>query len=301
MESSNIIRSTIKALEEDYTRCLRGQSAILRPSLCALAEVVELCRALFFPHYYAHPDCSGEGQTPSISQMVERLHALLAEQITAALTIQPSAPRNPQLLAAQLIERLPTLRNRLLTDVEAAYLSDPAAETRDEIIACYPATKALVNYRVAHELHRLGIPLLPRILSEMAHSETGIDIHPGAQIGDYFTIDHGTGVVIGATCIIGAHVKLYQGVTLGAKNFPLDEEGNPIKHIPRHPIVGNNVIIYSNATLLGRITIGDHAVIGGNVWVTHDVAPHTTITKSAAPASPSTHEKTNFQPINKNR
>lgn len=129
------------------------------------------------------------------------------------------------------------------------------------------------NYRIAHELLQLGVPLIPRIITEMAHSETGIDIHPGAQIGHHFTIDHGTGVVIGATCIIGNHVKLYQGVTLGAKSFPLDADGHPIKHIPRHPILEDDVIVYSNATILGRITIGRGATIGGNLWVTEDVAP----------------------------
>jgi serine O-acetyltransferase len=126
---------------------------------------------------------------------------------------------------------------------------------------------------LAHELHKLRVPLIPRIITEMAHSETGIDIHPAAQIGTHFTIDHGTGVVIGATCIIGNHVKLYQGVTLGAKSFPLDENGNPIKHIPRHPILEDGVIVYSNATILGRITIGENAVIGANVWITQDVEP----------------------------
>jgi serine O-acetyltransferase len=131
----------------------------------------------------------------------------------------------------------------------------------------------LVNYRLAHELFLLGVPLIPRIISEMAHSETGIDIHPGATIGEYFTIDHGTGVVIGATCIIGNNVKLYQGVTLGAKSFPLDKDGNPIKGIPRHPILEDDVVVYSNASILGRITIGRGAVIGANVWVTQDVEP----------------------------
>jgi serine O-acetyltransferase len=131
--------------------------------------------------------------------------------------------------------------------------------------------KALINYRVAHELYKLQVPLIPRIMTEMAHSETGIDIHPGAEIGNYFTIDHGTGVVIGATCIIGNRVKLYQGVTLGAKSFPLDEKGNPIKGIPRHPVIEDDVIIYANATILGRITIGKGATIGGNIWVTEDV------------------------------
>ena len=166
---------------------------------------------------------------------------------------------------------LPQVRRTLATDVEAAYLGDPAAQNNGEVISCYPAIRALTCYRISHELYRLDVPLIPRIISELAHSETGIDIHPGAQIGEYFTIDHGTGVVIGATCIIGNHVKLYQGVTLGAKSFPLDVNGNPIKNNPRHPILEDGVIVYSNATILGRITIGRDAVIGANKWVTHDV------------------------------
>ena len=133
----------------------------------------------------------------------------------------------------------------------------------------------MTNYRIAHELHEMQVPLIPRMMTEMAHSETGIDIHPGAQIGEYFTIDHGTGVVIGATCIIGKHVKLYQGVTLGAKSFPLDKDGKPIKGIPRHPILEDNVVVYSNATVLGRITIGKSCVIGANTWVMEDMRPKT--------------------------
>ena len=137
----------------------------------------------------------------------------------------------------------------------------------------------MLHYRVAHELHKMNVPILPRILTELAHSATGIDIHPAAQIGEYFSIDHGTGVVIGATCIIGDHVKLYQGVTLGAKSFPLDADGNPIKGIPRHPILQDNVIVYSNATILGRITIGEGSVIGANLWVTEDMEPNTKVYK----------------------
>lgn len=175
--------------------------------------------------------------------------------------------------ATTFIYRLDDISRSLQTDVEAAYNGDPAAKSRDEIICCYPVIKALVNYRVAHELLTMGVELIPRILTEMAHSETGIDIHPGAQIGDYFTIDHGTGVVIGETCIIGRNVKLYQGVTLGAKSFPLDKHGNPIKGIPRHPILEDDVIVYSNSTILGRITVGKGAIIGGNIWITQDVAP----------------------------
>ena len=178
-----------------------------------------------------------------------------------------------QQLAADFISKLPELRRILATDVEAAYNGDPAATSRGEIISCYPIIKAISNYRIAHELVLQGVPLIPRIITEMAHSETGIDIHPEATIGHHFTIDHGTGVVIGATCIIGNYVKLYQGVTLGAKSFPLDDNGNPIKGIPRHPILEDNVIVYSNATILGRITIARGTVIGGNLWVTESTAP----------------------------
>lgn len=181
--------------------------------------------------------------------------------------------------ADKFIRSLDDIRKSLSTDVEAAYNGDPAASSFDEIICCYPVMKALMNYRVAHEFYKMGVDLIPRLLTEMAHSETGIDIHPGAQIGDYFTIDHGTGVVIGETTIIGNNVKLYQGVTLGAKSFPLDDNGNPIKGIPRHPILEDGVIVYANSTILGRITIGKNAVIGGNVWVTRDIAPGEKVTQ----------------------
>ena len=170
----------------------------------------------------------------------------------------------------------------LATDVEAAYNGDPAAKSHGEVISCYPAIRAILNYRMAHALLTEGVPFLPRIITEMAHSETGIDIHPGARIGTHFTIDHGTGVVIGETCVIGNHVKLYQGVTLGAKSFPLDADGNPVKGIPRHPILEDDVIVYSNATILGRITIGRGATVGGNIWVTEDVPAGARIVQSKA-------------------
>jgi hypothetical protein len=182
--------------------------------------------------------------------------------------------------------RLPEVRDVLATDVEAAYLGDPAAQNWGEVISCYPAVKALTIYRIAHELEVLNVPLIPRIMTELAHSETGIDIHPAAQIGRYFTIDHGTGVVIGATCIIGSHVKLYQGVTLGARSFKLDEEGNPIKNVARHPVLEDDVIVYSNATILGRIRIGKGAVIGGNLWITHDVEPGAVMKQTRGTSAP---------------
>ena len=207
------------------------------------------------------------------------LKAALENQILAGFmlsagcsTDSDSLRQKSEAMAADFIEQLPELRRTLHTDVQAMYLGDPAAVSYEEVIYCYPAIKAIINHRIAHQLFTQGVPVIPRMISEMAHSETGIDIHPGATIGKHFAIDHGTGVVIGATSIIGNNVKIYQGVTLGAKSFDLDENNNPIKGIPRHPIIGNNVIIYSNATILGRITIGDNAVIGGNIWVTTDVA-----------------------------
>ena len=250
------------------------------PSGHVLAEIVDLCRAILFPGFYGKSSLRTQTLPYHIGVDVERLHALIAEQILAGLCFGPhegedrrQVTAKAQELAAAFIEKLPGLRRLLATDVEAAYNGDPAAESYGEIISCYPIIKAITNYRIAHELLLLGVPLIPRIITEMAHSETGIDIHPGATIGHHFTIDHGTGVVIGATCIIGNNVKLYQGVTLGAKSFPLDEEGNPIKGIPRHPILEDNVIVYSNATILGRITLAQGTVIGGNVWVTESTKP----------------------------
>ena len=173
-------------------------------------------------------------------------------------------------------ERIPLLADLLSQDVEAIGGNDPAACNVQEIVYCYPAVSAMVHYRVAHELDTLGVGVIPRMLTEYAHSVTGIDIHPQARIGHHFAIDHGTGVVIGQTAIIGNRVTLYQGVTVGAKNFKYDETGKP-RNIPRHPIIEDNVTVYSNASLLGRITIGEGSVIGGNVWLTHSVPPHSRI------------------------
>lgn len=250
------------------------------PSSESLQRIIDLIRSIIFPGYFGYSTVNKHTIPYHIGVNVERLFNLLTEQILAGLCfgqennglrITPNRD-TASLLATQFISKLPEIRRIMATDVEAAYYGDPAATCFGEIISCYPAIRAISNYRIAHELLLLGVPLIPRILTEMAHSETGIDIHPGAQIGHHFTIDHGTGVVIGATCIIGNHVKLYQGVTLGAKSFPLDEEGNPIKGIPRHPILEDEVIVYSNATILGRITIGKGAVIGGNIWVTENVS-----------------------------
>ena len=251
------------------------------PSASALAEIVDLCRAILFPGFYGKSTLNSKTVPYHIGVRMDRLCHLLTQQVMAGLSFQKDTTDNSlcqlteksQTIVAEFIKRLPELRRILATDVEAAYNGDPAADSYGEIISCYPVIKAVTNYRIAHELMLLGVPLIPRIITELAHSETGIDIHPGAQIGHHFTIDHGTGVVIGATCIIGNYVKLYQGVTLGAKSFPLDENGNPIKGIPRHPILEDNVIVYSNATVLGRITLAKGTVIGGNVWVTESTEP----------------------------
>ena len=241
----------------------------LIPSAKALRELVELCRAVFFPGFY-----DGDGS-------LGRIHELMAGQIAAGLymderpkhgeTCKDTVRAEADRIATLVVERLPEVKALLETDVEAAYRGDPAASTYSEVVSCYPAIRALSIYRLAHVMHQEGVPLIPRILTEMAHSETGIDIHPAAQIGSHFTIDHGTGVVIGATTVIGNNVKLYQGVTLGAKSFPLGKDGVPIKGILRHPILKDNVIVYSNATILGRVTVGEGAVIGGNMWITDDV------------------------------
>ena len=287
---THLLAQTVTELSDDAS--LKGlfhehQDGDPLPSGKVLHEIIELCRAILFPGFYGKSTVNHHTIAYHIGMNIERLYGSLSEQILAGLCFAAERPEEdePQTdcsacdlyrekathLAAQFISRLPELRRILATDVEAAYNGDPAAESYGEIISCYPIIKALTGYRIAHELLILGVPLIPRIITEMAHSETGIDIHPAAQIGHHFTIDHGTGVVIGATCIIGNNVKLYQGVTLGAKSFPLDDKGNPIKGIPRHPILEDDVIVYANSTILGRITVGRGATIGGNIWVTEDV------------------------------
>jgi len=264
------------------------------PSSEKLATIVNMIREIIFPGYFGNTSLRQDIIRHYMGVYVDELFAMLSEQILAGLcfTCDRSEPisfkereQHAQNLAADFISYLPEIRRILVTDVEAAFIGDPAAKSRSEVIYCYPAIRAISNYRIAHRLLQLGVPLIPRIIGEMAHSETGIDIHPKAQIGESFTIDHGTGVVVGSTCIIGNNVKLYQGVTLGAKSFPLDEQGNPIKGVPRHPIVEDNVIIYAQATILGRIRIGHDSVIGGNVWVTNNVAPYSKVLQFKAKES----------------
>lgn len=231
-------------------------------------RIVSLCRHIVFPQFFGPAAVEGSSLLYHTGIAVEELHHLLEALIAV---VMPEA--DVRAIANDFISYLPELRRVLLTDAEATYLGDPAAVSVDEVIFCYPGIRATLNHRIAHRLLKLGVPLVPRMISELAHRDTGIDIHPGASIGESFVIDHGTGVVIGATAIIGRNVKLYQGVTLGARSFDRDAYNNPVKGVPRHPIVGDDVVIYSNTTVLGRITIGSGAVIGGNLWVTEDVAP----------------------------
>ena len=262
------------------------------PSVSSVREIMNLLRAILFPGFF------GDGHTKSslsaqysIEVCLEQAYDLLYEQIINSLCFENSEESCCKEEAASVtvafINRLPQIKYLLSTDVKAMLDGDPAAKSVSEIIFCYPAIRAIMHQRVAHELYNLHVPVLPRIITEMAHSDTGIDLHPGASIGEFFSIDHGTGVVVGQTAIIGNHVQLYQGVTLGAKSFTLDENGLPMD-VPRHPIIEDHVTIYSNTSVLGRITIGKGSVIGGNIWLTHSVPPYSKVVQSKEKSSVST-------------
>ena len=259
------------------------------PSIDSLREVISLVKSIIFPDFFNRRRNSCVTRVHYIGVGVDKLYSLLRREIENGLRFDDSRSNGDtediaSKMAIDFIDSLPEIKRMLLTDVEAMFNNDPAVENFGEIILCYPVVHAMVHYRVAHSLLQLGIPVIPRIITELAHSATGIDIHPGAQIGEYFSIDHGTGVVIGETCVIGKHVTLYQGVTLGAKNFSLDSNGRPV-NIPRHPIIEDNVTIYSNATVLGRITIGRGSIVGGNIWLTYSVPPGSRILQRKAVAT----------------
>ncbi|MDR0845602.1 MAG: serine acetyltransferase [Tannerella sp.] len=279
------IEKRLRASAEVY-QCIPQKAGRPLPNLLELKKIVGLAKEIFFPGFFSDSDMIPATPAVTLHLQLESLTAMMIEQIANGLyffseksaeTCEDDAPE----LALTFMERIPEIKRLLCTDVQGMFDNDPAAKSYGEVIICYPSIQAMIHYRIAHELLLLGVPVLPRIITEMAHSDYGIDIHPGAHIGEYFSIDHGTGVVIGETCIIGNNVHLYKGVTLGAKNFVYDERGYPI-NIPRHPIIENNVIIYSNATVLGRITIGHDSIIGGNVWLTNDVPPHSRITQQRA-------------------
>lgn len=242
-------------------------------------RLIRLLRTAMYPNIYSEQPML-QSQIPAMICLNLEKAGLLLSEICSDVLANPRT--NHKALKAcdiscitdSFIESLPEIASTLHTDIVAAYEGDPAAKSTEEVLLAYPSFEAISIFRLAHKLQILGVPMLPRMMTEIAHGRTGIDIHPGATIGDYFFIDHGTGVVIGETTVIGHHVKLYQGVTLGAKSFPADQDGNPIKGIQRHPRIGNHVIIYAGATILGGDTvIGDNCVIGGNVWLTHSVEP----------------------------
>ena len=265
--------------------CPLPRKETIRSILADLREVI-------YPGYERREGLHIGNVAYYVGDLIDGLHDKLTTQIARALSHEARIDTGSddvmsrvdyeakgQAIAIDFLERIPDLRHILATDVQAAFDGDPACRSRDEVVFCYPGLEAVTVYRVAHALWELGVPFIPRIMTEQAHKETGIDIHPGATIGPYFFIDHGTGVVVGETCEIGSHVKLYQGVTLGALSFPMDDEGKLVRGTKRHPTIEDRVVVYANATILGgKTVIGHDAVIGSSVWLTRSVAPHTTVT-----------------------
>ena len=264
------------------------------PSREALARIVDQLRGALFPMRLGPPDLRHESEDFYVGHTLDAaLQALLVQarlELNFNARLQPRAASEIDDAATEAVRQfanaLPGLRRLLDSDVLAAYQGDPAARSVDEVLLCYPGVLAMIHHRFAHRLYELGLPLLARIVAELAHGQTGIDIHPGAQIDAGFFMDHGTGVVIGETAVIGKRVRLYQAVTLGAKRFPTDAEGNLQKGLPRHPVVEDDVVIYAGATILGRVTLGKGAVIGGNVWITDDVPAGASVTQASLQNAP---------------
>lgn len=258
-----------------------------RPDIRRLDEIMERLKAAIFPGYFGVVHQDATAVRYHLAANLDSIYRLLQQQIVAGLCFDCQDNNEPcanceeegKKRATSFMRMLPEIRRQLAQDARAAYEGDPAAKSVGETIFSYPSLTAMLHHRIAHALYELDTPMVPRIISEMAHSRTGIDIHPGASIGEEFFIDHGTGVVIGETCVIGRSCRLYQGVTLGALSFPKNQDGTLIKGTPRHPILEDNVTVYAGATILGRITIGQGAVIGGNVWITKDVPPGAHITQ----------------------
>ena len=251
-----------------------GEAAAL-PNRKEVVDLIKDLQSLLFPGFFKSRSVTQEGLSGlSLLRKIQNELTTLLEKSNPFR----SSPLPPEETCNAFLKELPRIKNLLLKDIEALYEGDPAAKSREEIILCYPGFYAISIYRLAHQLYELKAPILARMMTEYAHEKTGVDIHAGAKIGEYFFIDHGTGIVVGETCVIGDHVKLYQGVTLGAKSFELDADGNPIKDIKRHPNIGNHVVIYANATILGGDTyIGDHCTIGGSVWLTRSVEAGKTV------------------------
>lgn len=289
---TSVVTDLCTAATGKMARLRRKPTRHLAPSRSRVIEIMENLRMVLFPGYFGPTDLTDETLPYYMGTILHQTRNLLEDQVARGFCfecpndkcsiLQEDCVNRAKSIVEKLMVRLPHIRRYLFTDVQAAYEGDPAAPSPDEVIFCYPGLHAITNHRIAHELYNLKVPLIPRIISEHAHSVTGIDIHPGADIEDHFFMDHGTGIVIGETCRIGSHVRLFQSVTLGALRFSLDKYGNPVKGIDRHPIIEDNVVIYSGATLLGRITIGAGSIIGGNVWLTKSVPPNSKITQKQA-------------------
>jgi serine O-acetyltransferase len=287
------IDGIVAELRELRTRSLQARQRSGRPvklpSRKVLTSIIEQLSTALFPNRLGSRELAPESVDYFVGHTLDTTLGVLSEEVLRELLFV-AGPADPidehQKKATEITRafasRLPRIRALLETDIQAAFEGDPAARSLDEILACYPGITAVTHHRLAHELYTLGVPLVARIMAEIAHSTTGIDIHPGAKISGSFFIDHGTGVVIGETAVIGERVRLYQAVTLGAKRFPTDENGALIKGGARHPIVEDDVVVYAGATILGRITIGKGSVIGGNVWVTRSVPPGSNITQARA-------------------
>ncbi len=279
LESMELITGTVKSLENINGECFlkKDSDKALIPNRKEVVKIIKDLQSLLFPNYFKHSE--GSENVLSQTELLLNIYNRLVEQIKGAYAFNGTdMEETPEELCNAFIERLPKIKQLLIRDIEAIYEGDPAAKCHEEVLICYPGFYAISIFRLAHELYTLKVPLIPRVMTEYAHEKTGIDIHAGATVGEYFFIDHGTGIVIGETTTIGDHVKIYQGVTLGAKSFELDENGAPVKNIKRHPDIGNNVVIYANATILGGNTkIGDNCIIGGNTWLTHSVEAGSTI------------------------
>ena len=288
MNKINILKKNVDILSEltEAEKTMKTEGG-KQPSIKAVETIIELLKQIMFPGYFGTEIRNNDSRHYHIGISMELLEKELKEQILLSfIGFKGEKVQETEIdeITLRFIDTIPEIKRVLYTDIEAMYNSDPAVTAYGEIIFCYPIVQVMIHYRVAHALLQLGVPVLPRIISEMAHSKTGIDIHPGAQIGEYFSIDHGTGVVIGETCVIGNHVTLYQGVTLGAKKFTFNENGQPV-NVPRHPIIEDNVTIYSNSSILGRITIGHDTVVGGNIWLTESVKPYSKIIQQKAVTS----------------
>jgi serine O-acetyltransferase len=256
------------------------------PSKPAVIGAIDGFVAALFPRHFGPKDLTYAKVDTFVADVLARSLAALEREIGLELALTghaaSTAGAGPGEIAGAFAAALPGIRALLETDIRAAYEGDPAAGSIDEVMCCYPGVSAIIRHRLAHQLYRSGVPMLARIISEASHAATGIDIHPGAEIGERFFIDHGTGVVIGQTAVIGVGVRLYQGVTLGARRFEVDRDGALAKHYPRHPVIADNVVIYAGASVLGRITLGAGSVIGGNVWLTESVPAGSMISQTTA-------------------